>query len=192
MSKQWRSRVNRASAFKTDYSACPQIRNKTYVVTEHVSTCRGILHIYTLFSATFPRSATGCPKLRFLSLDCCVSVTDQAIWYLLQHNPNIQVNITVRDVTRLIRKMMNYKDFVFWFFSPLEITTMPLWQSIVKSLLELVIKSVLGLFFISQTSDTVWLTDKLVASPFLIKVPLPHPYWQTSVSSTKLGWSFQL
>ena len=44
-----------------------------------------------LFSASFPRSATGCPRLRYLSLDCCVSVTDQALWYLLQHNPNVQV-----------------------------------------------------------------------------------------------------
>ena len=47
---------------------------------------------FDLFSVTFPKNGTGCPKLRYLSLDCCISVTDQALWYLLQHNPLVQVN----------------------------------------------------------------------------------------------------
>lgn len=43
--------------------------------------------------ASFPKSGPGCPKLRYLSLDSCTSVTDQALWYLLQHNAHLQVLI---------------------------------------------------------------------------------------------------
>ena len=76
-----------------------------------------------LFSASFPRSATGCPRLRYLSLDCCVSVTDQALWYLLQHNPNVQVLLSfvslsypklgsgLLGATRKVLKVLNLKKY---------------------------------------------------------------------------------
>ena len=34
---------------------------------------------------------TGCPELKYLSLQGCSSITDKAIWYLLFHKPRLQI-----------------------------------------------------------------------------------------------------